>query len=145
MEGIILITGRAVLTIEFTTVPEIFVIELFRHSGVYQRAAFQFCSPCFFKDMRNYCRKIDNVAIYKEFLRRHSRNPEGFAFCFSYNIYILDAALKGITMCHQPSMLPLRQFHPCAFLFQCSVWDKPPFEMTMTLNHGVAMRAGNRS
>ena len=128
MEGIIMLTGRGVLTIRVTTkhptVPEIFVSEHFRHSGVYQRAAFQFWSPCFFKDMRNYCRKIYNVAIYKEFLRRHSRNPEGFAFCFSYNIYILDAALKGITMCHQPSMLPLRRFHPSAFLFLWSVWER---------------------
>ena len=57
MEGIILLTGRAVLTIEFTTkhptVAEIFVSEHFRHSGLQKSAAFQFWSPCSVKDLRN--------------------------------------------------------------------------------------------
>ena len=62
MEGIILLTGRGVLTIRVTTkhptVPEIFVSEHFRQCGVHESAAFQFWTPCFFKDLRNYCLKL---------------------------------------------------------------------------------------
>ena len=62
MEGIIMLTGRGVLTIEVTTkhptVSEIFVSEHFRQCGVHESAAFQFWTPCFFKDLRNYCLKL---------------------------------------------------------------------------------------
>ena len=73
MEGIILLTGRAVLTIEFTTsTPQ---CQKYLSANILGTVGYKKVQHSNFGVLApsKIC-EIDNVAIYKEFSRRQSRN-----------------------------------------------------------------------